>query len=416
MDDALFKRIRALMKREVKYFNALDVETEMAMRRLALDEKNAENDKERIDIIRKESDARMQNERARVEHERVRLDQERVRLDQERVRINNESALVGTLQKMAEVLSARLGAVYDQEKADPRDLNIRQMREAMSYDFNNVLKLIEKNIGVQTTPTTVPDAIVSTNAPDPQNNSDIASSSANHVDEDPPPLQSAEQVREAHLVHRDVSRGNYIQKYDPETRELLAHFVGATEAVRHLGDGSGQRLVLAAKARTLYKGFRWFEVPRDDDPTVGKEIGDTVESQAPSQSKFVAMFKRDDSEIEEVFVNQKAVRDHLQIKSSAAVSKAISQGTKCQGAILRLWDDVAPELQAKYLAHRELPQEPERKGLVVLQLDPVTRKVIARHPNVASVALQFRMSHMTVKKACDNGEHHVGFAWSWDDR
>jgi hypothetical protein len=227
--------------------------------------------------------------------------------------------------------------------------------------------------------------------------------------------QRAEALRLAQERPSTVTRGEFVQRYDPDTHLLLDHFAGPTEAIRQFEAGCPQNLMKAVKERTIYKGYRWASVPRDGDPTVVQDIGENVASRQGGGG-MVAVYSHDETRIEHVFPDQLTTKDHLKVKAAATVSQAISSNLarKCAGVYLQLWVNVPENLKEKYLETKLLPEPAERKGgRPVLQLDMHTGQVIKRHGNIATVAKDFRMSHMTVKKACDTGEAHGGFRWKF---
>lgn len=238
-----------------------------------------------------------------------------------------------------------------------------------------------------------------------------------------PSLTTLQQQAEARRIAQErpctVTRGEFVQRYNADTLQLVDHFVGPTEAIREFETGCPQILMKAVKECTIYKGFRWACVPRDGDPTASQDIGETVESRQGGGG-MVAVYSHDETRIECVFPDQLTTRDHLKVKSAASVSQAISSNLqrKCAGVLLQMWENVPANFKEKYLETKKLPDPAERNGgRAVLQLDMHTGKVIKRHGNiakVAKVAKDFRMSHMTVKKACESGEVHAGFKWKYD--
>lgn len=368
VDDTLFKRIKALMKREVHRFNTTTVKEELQMRKTVVAEQRVQIDRLRVEM---EVTARAEANEA----------------------IREFASHLTTLKD-------QLGHFYAEllDKPNDRDVQARYDMAAANY---NAATLRKEYLQASAIPTTsAPETTVKDGVP-----LDFTTQQ-----------KSAEALRVAHMKPTTVSRGRFVQQYDPMTLKLIANFAGPTEAIRALGGGCPQRLVKAAEDKTVFKKFRWHQVDRDSDPTTDHDIGDTVEIRQ-ANTGLVAVYSRDGKSIDNVFPDQKSVRDYLQIKSAASVSNAVSSGLtrKCQGVLVGMWDDVAEELKEAYLKTKTLPAPAAQKGRTVLQIDSGTGQTIARHPNVASVALQFRMSHMTVVKACDSREFHAGFTWAWEE-
>lgn len=376
VDDALFKRIKALMKREVHRFNTTTVEEELRMREMMVAERNAENAAAQL-----------------KQDEKVRLG----RLAQAAI---NNAALDKYLEHIT-FLKDTVAELHEELLDRPRDKDVQTRYDTAAASYKSALDQRDHFSTMSTAAHHSP------------------TDAAQHLGNAQPDLttqqKAAEVRRVAHMKPTTVTRGRFIQQYDPVTLKLVDDFAGPTEAIRALGGGCAQRLVKAAEDKTLFKKFRWNQVDRNADPKVELDIGATVVTRQ-ANSGLVAVYSRDGTAIDDVFPDQKSVREHLQIKSAASVSSAVSSGLarKCQGVLVGMWDDVDDALKEAYLETKTLPGPVAQKGRAVLQLDSGTGQTIARHPNVASVALQFRMSHMTVVKACDSREFHAGFTWAWD--
>ena len=229
----------------------------------------------------------------------------------------------------------------------------------------------------------------------------------------------AEETRCAHLRHRQVTRGNIVQRYNSEL-QLIDHFDGPTDAARAVAGehatetASAQAITKAIQNNTEYKDFRWAEVPRNHDPTTPQSLMPTVHTQKAGGGR-IAIYARDGKSIETVTPDQRAAGKYLQVKAAAAISLAVNSGLtrKCQGCLLSNWCDVPQTLQTSYLESHELPPLPERRGLKVLQLDATTEDIVRRWDNVSMVTKQFRMSTESVKSACNNNEARAGFLWRW---
>jgi hypothetical protein len=277
---------------------------------------------------------------------------------------------------------------------DPRDKEIRARYDKAHESFNNAFTWTTANH---------PEVIGTMDTPEPSMTT---------------LQQRAETIRAAHAKPRNVARGEFVQRYSPETLELVDHFAGPTEAIRNFEAGCPQMLMKAVKERHIYKGFRWATVPRDGDPAKPHDIGETVESRHGGGG-MVAVYSHDETRIEHVFPDQLTTREHLKVKSAATICQAIKSDLKrkCAGVYVQMWADVPDPLKAKYLETKKLPAPAERKGgIPVLRIDMHTGQVLERHANVASVAKDFRMSHMTVKQACETGEAHAGFRWSYEEK
>jgi prophage antirepressor-like protein len=358
--DAIYKKFKAMMKREVHRYNCLTNEEEMKMRQMMVEEKQAESEMMKSEVMMKEED--------------------------------RKSKAFDYFSNLLNDLRADVKTWSDKLVHDPKDKEIQGQYDKAHESFNNAF------------------AWTTANHPEVNDNMDSPEPSLTTLQ------QRAETIRAAHNKPRNVARGEFVQRYDPETLELVDHFAGPTEAIRQFETGCPQILMKAAKERLIYKGHRWATVHRDGDPTKPQDIGETMESRQGGGG-MVAVYSRDETRIEHVFPDQLTTRDHLKVKSAATICQAIKSDLKrkCAGVYVQMWADVPAPLKSKYLEANELPKPAERKGgIPVLRIDMHTCQVLERHPNVASVAKDFRMSHMTVKQACETGEAHAGFRWRFE--
>lgn len=128
--------------------------------------------------------------------------------------------------------------------------------------------------------------------------------------------------------------------------------------------------------------------------------------------KMVAVLDRDWTAVESVYANQVAVKDGLCMKSKAAVSAALKNGTKCQGRRLKMWVDLDEALQADFLSRGHLPKQSQGKGTPVYRLDPVSGEVVGEFPSFSAASSAARIAAETLKRACENGQEYGGSCWS----
>lgn len=351
--DELYKQLKTMMKRQVHNYNCLNDEEEMKMRQMMVEEKQAEAKMKEIDLKRDHFDF---------------------------------------FKSHLEELKANMAFHKERLICCPKDSESQIQYDAVHLDYEKAHAYCAENY---------PDVVDTMDSPEPSLTT---------------LQQRAETIRAAHNKPRNVARGEFVQRYDPETLQLIDHFAGPTEAIRQFENGCPQILMKAVKERHIYKGFRWATVPRDGDPTKQQDIGETVESRQGGGG-MVAVYSHDEKSIQHVFPDQLTTKEHLKVKSAATICQAIKSDLKrkCAGVYVQMWTDVPDALKARYLESNELPKPAERKGgIPVLRIDMHTGQVLERHNNVASVAKDFRMSHMTVKQACETGEAHAGFRWKFE--
>jgi hypothetical protein len=214
------------------------------------------------------------------------------------------------------------------------------------------------------------------------------------------------------------ARGDKVQRYSPDGRELLGTYVGLTEATRSPGlvestaPPQPSLIRLATKNNTVYKGFRWALLDRSLSDDTHQDLPPTVET--PTLRKgFVAMLDLDCKRVVQVFCDQKAAAQDRHFKSCAPICSAISKGTQSGGHRWAMWDDVDDALRQAFLSQGgELPEARARSGaLAIQQLHPITHEVIRTFATVSLVTKEMRMSRQSVYSAIDQGSVAKGFLW-----
>ncbi len=194
---------------------------------------------------------------------------------------------------------------------------------------------------------------------------------------------------------------NPIEIYDSpaEVERTLTHLEISPSPLRN-----------AAKNNTIYKGFRWIYVNRNEKPP--DSIPQTVDSKHKSpEIKFLAMIDIKKTKILEVFRNQKEAVEARNLKSRS-FTRAINQYSISSGHYWKFFNDCPEEMQQEYLSRAKLP-EPfiNSSGKLVQQIHPKTGEVIETYNSNRDVIKKFQMSSLTLKKVSESGDIHHGFKW-----
>lgn len=129
------------------------------------------------------------------------------------------------------------------------------------------------------------------------------------------------------------------------------------------------------------------------------------------ESTMVAVLDRDWLKVEGVYINQVAVKDGLALKSKAAVSAALKNGTKCQGRRLKMWTDLEPALKADFLSRGRLPPQADGRGTAVYALRP-DGTVIEAFRSISDAAQKMKIARETVVRSCESSTPYNGVQWS----
>ena len=211
-----------------------------------------------------------------------------------------------------------------------------------------------------------------------------------------------------------MCRGNKVQRYSPDGATLLHTYNGFLEAERdtELDSPVSSVIRLAAKNKTIYKGFRWAELDRSLDDTTYQDIGETVG--ASTQRKgFVAMLHIDGSHIVRVFSDQKEAAKDRNFKGCAPVCMAIQKGSVSGGHRFRMWYDCSDELKKKFLeSGGQLPAPTVRShALQVEQLHAITGEVLRTFSSAAHVIKEYPMSRASLMQAIEGNLIKRGYKW-----
>lgn len=210
---------------------------------------------------------------------------------------------------------------------------------------------------------------------------------------------------------RKASRGNKIQQYDPvDHTKIIATYEGFTDAARHIPTASANGIESACDNKTIYKGYRWFEISRDTPDNTIFDIGKTAEN-IQQYKGYIALINYDADKILTVYANQKIAGEVLRL-SASSIAAAIKRGSRCSGGHLMKYDDLPDCMKTEYLKSNKLPDAFEIKGVKINQIDPITKNVIKSWNNVNAVIRAMAVSRSTLFDACEHGHTVKGFIWS----
>ena len=210
------------------------------------------------------------------------------------------------------------------------------------------------------------------------------------------------------------ARGGKVQRYSPDGGNLLETYNGHAEAGRDaaLDAPTPSGIKMAAKSKTLYKGYRWANLARDKPDEHVQDIGATVVS-STVQKGFVAMLNLAKTRIENVFSDQKAASEDRHFSNGAAICKAIKEGTQSGGHFFSMWKDCPEDLQEEYLGRSSLPDKRAPKGSQkIVKKHPLTGGEIHTYVSVSDVIRDVRISRKCLYEALDHGGVVKGFQWS----
>ena len=211
-----------------------------------------------------------------------------------------------------------------------------------------------------------------------------------------------------------VGRGNKIQIYNPDTKELIHTFNCLVECVREnniLSSCSKPMIMSAIKTKTVYKSFRWVNLDRSLADDHKQDIGDSNVVKSVNIG-FIAMLNLDKDKIEKVYQDMKSTSIDRKLKSISAISKAISTGATSTGHYFKMWDNCDESLKTDYLSRAKLPEKPSRvNSISINKLDPINKETIKTYITIEDIIKEYKISRKTIHSAIDNGYICKGFFW-----
>jgi len=246
------------------------------------------------------------------------------------------------------------------------------------------------------------------------------------VDTPPPVVNNDQTTDEEDSAHEEVpfpvpthavtrkAVGPKVQIYNPsDLTKVVKVFEGLFQATIEMESASFSSIKYAAKHKTIYKGYRWFLVDRDDlQPYASKDIGETTKAIAKTTGELVAMLNINTDLVEKVFNTQSEAGTFVS-RTKACISLALRSGSTTAGYHWQHWDTLAPYIQNEYLSRASLPGPvPNPKGTRVQRIDMNTGAVLEEYTTLVDVYKKSGITPKCIKKAFINKTPCKGFLWN----
>jgi prophage antirepressor-like protein len=234
-------------------------------------------------------------------------------------------------------------------------------------------------------------------------------------------------VDEAPVVAAVIEPVNYIKKrnngvtipkvyqYNPDDLVTPINvFDSPLEVERSMTNVSHPALKRAYQKCTIYKGFRWMYVHRNETPPV--KIEDTVISKCASpEIRFIAMIDIKKTKILAVYSSQKDAVEARNMKCNS-FTRAIKQQHVSSGHYWNFFDECSQDMQQEYLSTNKLPDKfTSNAGTKIQQIDPLTNNVICTYNSKNEIIKKYQISHGKLAKLLHDtasiNEIYNGFIW-----
>ena len=200
-------------------------------------------------------------------------------------------------------------------------------------------------------------------------------------------------------------------QYSPEDLKTPIRIYDSPIEVERLHDNISQPAMrLAYTKNTIYKGYRWLYIKRNEEPPV--EIPPTVISNCKStEVRFIAMIDVKRTKILQVFATQKEAVEARNLKCNS-FTRAIQKQSLSSGHYWNFFDACPIEWREEYLKTNQLPEKHiYPTGKIIQQIDPITMKVIETFRSKRDVVRRFQVSYNKLGAIVNTDELYSGHYW-----
>jgi hypothetical protein len=145
-----------------------------------------------------------------------------------------------------------------------------------------------------------------------------------------------------------VTLGPRLQKINPETLQLVRVYETVSECMNENINIKRPSLNKAEEECTVYNGFRWKFVPRDQDASVLVSIEKTKETRTQNIG-YIAKLNKEKTEILNVYLDRKNASSFNGYKSLSGLDTCVKNFTLSNGNYYLLYDSCEDELKEKFV-------------------------------------------------------------------
>ena len=135
-----------------------------------------------------------------------------------------------------------------------------------------------------------------------------------------------------------VTLGPRVQQINPETMELIKVYESASQLMAENRVIKRPSLTKAVIANTVYCGFRWMFVERDQDASKTDAVQPTKQTRVQNLG-YIAKLTADETEILNVYLDRKTAATMNGFESSSALDTPVKNGTIVKGHVYKLFSE-----------------------------------------------------------------------------
>lgn len=153
-----------------------------------------------------------------------------------------------------------------------------------------------------------------------------------------------------------ITLGPRLQKINPETMTLIQTYESVNECLKEYRNKiKRSTLGKAIKENTIYFGFRWALVNRDEDPTIVNELEPTKQTRVQNID-YIAKLNIDKTEIINLYIDRKTAAKMNEYKSDYALDTPVKNNTISNGYYYVLYRNCKDDV--KYAFENKIGGEP----------------------------------------------------------
>jgi hypothetical protein len=194
----------------------------------------------------------------------------------------------------------------------------------------------------------------------------------------------------------DPHIGPRLQKIHPDTLEILHTYETVTECMKEDPNRKRPSLNKASRENTIYRGFRWQLVDRDQDLTSVSTIAPTKVTKV-QKNGYIAKVNAEKTEIINIYLDRKTASICNGYPSISSLDGVVKNHTLKDGYYYQLYDDCEESIRSKWK---------ELHGVPVLYHDGVgqydaNKKLISEYVSRYDCTVRMGISQKSLAKVLD---------------
>jgi len=194
-----------------------------------------------------------------------------------------------------------------------------------------------------------------------------------------------------------VTVGPRLQKINPETMNIIKVYESVAECLKEYNFKVKRPSIdKAVKENTVYNGFRWAFVDRNEDPNILHNINPTKETKIQNLG-YIAKMNKEKTEILNVYLDRKSAASFNGYTSSSALDTPVKNINLTNGHYYMLYDKCPEEAISNFEQHHGEPIL-YKDGIGQFSIDnQLIKEFVCKYDCIK----QLKMSDKTLAKALD---------------